>query len=79
MYTKRQLEWRICSIVCVLGFLGQVRVDGADVPMTILSSAVAKGAGINYFHVKIKKLLAAFNNGVLFNGFNRFNCCLIVL
>lgn len=53
MYTKRQLEWRICSIVCVLGFLGQVRVDGADVPMTILSSAVAKGAGINYFHVKI--------------------------
>ncbi|XP_078162680.1 pectin acetylesterase 11-like isoform X2 [Carex rostrata] len=44
MYTKRKLEWRICSIVCVLGFLGQVRVDGADVPMTILSSAVAKGA-----------------------------------
>lgn len=54
MYTKRQMEWRICSILCVLlGLLVQLRVDGADVPMTILSSAVAKGAGINYFSCKL--------------------------
>ncbi|KAJ3707114.1 hypothetical protein LUZ61_010819 [Rhynchospora tenuis] len=44
MFTKSQLEWRIHSIVCVLGLLILVSVDGADVPMTILSSAVAIGA-----------------------------------
>ncbi|KAJ1702785.1 hypothetical protein LUZ63_002564 [Rhynchospora breviuscula] len=43
MYTKSHLEWRICSIVCFLGLLIQV-IDGTDVPMTILKSAVAKGA-----------------------------------
>ncbi|KAJ3707115.1 hypothetical protein LUZ61_010820 [Rhynchospora tenuis] len=43
MYTKSQLEWRICSIVCLLGLLIHV-IDGTDVPMTLLKSAVAKGA-----------------------------------
>ncbi|KAJ4746337.1 Pectin acetylesterase [Rhynchospora pubera] len=43
MYTKSKLEWTICSIVCLLGLLIQV-IDGTDVPMTILKSAVAKGA-----------------------------------